>query len=261
MEETNVITREIIISLVIVLVAVMMYFVAKTIIGKIMEKSRKTTKKGRTYIKLFNNILKYALILIAGVAILQVYGINVTSIITGLGVVSAVAALALQDALKDIIMGVNIIVDNYFSVGDVIKVNGVDGKVTEIGLKCTKIKDLDEGKLITVENRNICEAQIVPDYFFITIPIAYTEKIERVEEVFDGIIEKIKQIDEVNDAIYRGLNKFDESSINYTIKIFAKADQKIEAKYKANRIIKQELDRNEMKIPFNQIDVHYQETK
>lgn len=52
MEETNVITREIIISLIIVLVAVMMYFVAKTIIGKIMEKSRRTTKKGRTYIKL-----------------------------------------------------------------------------------------------------------------------------------------------------------------------------------------------------------------
>ena len=124
-EKTSILTTEIIISIVIVLMAIVIYFIAKRIVNKIMERSKKTTKKGRTYIKLFNNILKYALIIVTVVAILQVNGINVTSIITGLGIASAIFALALQDAVKDIIAGVNIIVDGYFIVGDVLKIGDI----------------------------------------------------------------------------------------------------------------------------------------
>ena len=128
-EKTSILTTEIIISIVIVLMAIVIYFIAKRIVNKIMERSKKTTKKGRTYIKLFNNILKYALIIVTVVAILQVNGINVTSIITGLGIASAIFALALQDAVKDIIAGVNIIVDEYFIVGDVLKIGDIEGKI------------------------------------------------------------------------------------------------------------------------------------
>ena len=71
--------------------------------------------------------------------ILQINGVNVSSIIAGVGVVSVIIGLALQDALKDIIMGVNVLVDDYFSLGDIVKLDDIEGKVVEIGIKNIKI--------------------------------------------------------------------------------------------------------------------------
>ena len=182
--------------------------------------------------------------------------LSVVLFITGLGIASAIFALALQDAVKDIIAGVNIIVDEYFIVGDVIKIGDVEGKIIELGLKSTKVRDINNGNLLTVANRNISEALIEPDYFFIKIPLSYSEKIEKVEAVIGQIMEKIKAVEDVKDVEYKGLSSFEDSSISYTLKIFTKAEVKPIVKCKSNRIIKLELDKNNMEIPYTQIDVH-----
>lgn len=66
-------------------------------------------KKKRTIIDLCSNIFKYVVIVIVAVIILDAYGIDTKSIIAGLGVLSAVLGLALQDTLKDFVGGVSII--------------------------------------------------------------------------------------------------------------------------------------------------------
>ena len=98
-------SRKLIISVVIIVVALILYGIIKRMINKASERKVKDetiNKKRKTYLRLFNSALKYVVILIVVVLILQVYGINVTSIIAGLGVVSVIAGLALQDALKDV---------------------------------------------------------------------------------------------------------------------------------------------------------------
>ena len=55
-------------------------------------------------------------------------------------------------------MGFNIIVDNYFSIGDVIRIGDVEGKVLELGLKATKIKDINTDGILVIANRNITQA-------------------------------------------------------------------------------------------------------
>ena len=257
--DQGIMKKEVIVSIIIVIVATIVYVLAKKIIGKFLEKSKKSTKKGRTYIKLFNNCLKYALLIVTVVAVLQVNGVNVSSIITGLGIVSAIVALALQDAVKDIVMGINIIVDEYFAVGDVLKIGEVEGKIMELGLKSTKMRDINTGSLFTISNRTISTALIEPDWFFINIPISYGEKIVKVEEVMNQIVNKIHNINDVSEVEYRGLNTFGDSAIYYLIKVYAKAELRPQVKRDANRIIKIELDANNMEIPYTQIDIHCKE--
>ena len=84
------------------------------------------------------------------------FGVDTSSFIAGLGVASVVIGLALQDALKDIIGGINIILDNFYVVGDYVKYGDFTGQVISFGLKSTKIKDFN-GNVMVVSNRNIDE--------------------------------------------------------------------------------------------------------
>lgn len=251
--------KEICISIAIIIVAIIIYFFAKRIIQRLMNRNIQNTKidrKRKTYIKLFNNILKYILIVLTALAIMQVNGINVSSLIAGLGLASAIAGLALQDALKDIIMGVNIIVDDYFSVGDVVKINGVEGKVIEVGLKTTKIKDVKTNDIFVVANRNIGEATNISTQLDIDVPLPYEKKVNDMEFILNEAIKKIEQEEGIVRAEYRGIQEFGDSAAFYKIRLYCKPENKPQIKRDANRIIKIELDANNIDIPYTQIDVH-----
>ena len=97
----------------------------------------------------------YVIIVITVLLILQINGINVSSLLAGVGIMGAVIGLAIQDWLKDIIRGTSILSDNYFSVGDIIRYNGIEGKVVVIGLKTTKIQELKTGYIKSIANRKI----------------------------------------------------------------------------------------------------------
>lgn len=150
-------------------------------------------KREITYIKLAKHIINYVIIIIAFLFILQLLGFNVSSLIAGLGVVSVIAGLALQDALKDIIMGFNIIVDNYFSVGDIIKIGDVEGKVIELGVKSTKLKDVNNDNIFVIANRNISQSLRLSDQLVVDVPVSYDEPTEKIEKLIDIMVEQISQ--------------------------------------------------------------------
>lgn len=254
------ISKEIIISLIVILIGLLVYAFSKRIINRILEKNQsnnKITKKKKTYIKLFDSIIKYIILIAVLIIVLQINGINVTSIIAGLGLVSVIAGLALQDALKDVIMGVNIIIDNYYSVGDVLKLDDAEGKVMEIGLKTTKLLDINNGNVLVIANREINKALSMSTQFDIDIPLPYEEKIEDMEKIIAEMLVSISKLPNVKNVEYRGVKEFADSAIMYKIRIYGtKVETNPQLKRDANRVIKFELDKNNISIPYTQIDVH-----
>ena len=91
--------------IIIILVSILLYNIISTLLSKttIKGKTELEKKKRKTILLLLNNIMKYFIAIIAILMILNIYGINTTSILAGLGIVGVVIGLALQDALKDII--------------------------------------------------------------------------------------------------------------------------------------------------------------
>lgn len=222
---------------------------------KRMSKNKKDGKK-ETYIKLFNNILKYVFLIVTIVLILQVNGVEVSSLVTGLGVAGIVGGLALQDALKDIIMGANIITDNFFVVGDVVNYNGIEGKVLSIGLKNTKIQDINTKNILSITNRNIEKIINVSDWLDIDVPISYNEKTEKIEKVLNQIAEKAKKSQYIKNCEYLGINDFASSAVIYKIRVYCNPEYKPNVNRTVRRIIKIALDENNIQIPFMQIDIH-----
>ena len=113
--------------------------------------------------------------------------------------------------------GVNIILDNYFVVGDLVTFGDFTGTIIEFGLKSTKIKAVD-GTTLIVANREISKSLVVSTQFDIDIPIPYKEKISRVESIIEEIISQVKDLKNITNIEYRGLNKFGESAIYYKIR-------------------------------------------
>ena len=216
-------------------------------------------KKRNTIFVLINSIVKYSLTILAFIIILGSWGVNVTGFITGLGIAGVVGGLALQDALKDIIMGCNIILDNYFVVGDYVEINGFSGEVVEFGLKNTKIRDVN-GVTSVLANReitNVINYSLKSFSFPINIDVAYEENHEKVIKILDNVIEDlVKENKYVKKGSSAGINSLDESSIKYLLNITCNPKEQFLAKRQVLLKVKESFDKNKVKIPYKQIEVH-----
>ncbi len=246
-----------------ILIAYLIYNIVKSVLYKIEDPKKYSgydLKRRKTVVDLITNFIKIFTIVIVLLVILNLFGINTTSIIASLGVASAVIGLAFQDTLKDVIGGINIIMDNYFIVGDIVKYNDFMGEVISFGFKVTKIKNLNN-EVLTVANRNI--TQIInlskeKAAVLIKVPIAYEEDIDKVEKVIDKILANISKVEYVDSKAvqYLGVDELCDSSVNLLIKFICERDKQWITKREALKIIKKELDNNGVKIPYQQIEVH-----
>ncbi len=247
-------------SIIVIIIGIIVYtFISKTI-NKIIEKDKKKNqrldKKGTTVFRLFNNLTKYVIIIIVAVLILQIYGVNVNSLVAGLGLVSVIAGLAIQDPLKDMISGMNIVSDDYLALGDVVKIDDIEGKVIEIGIRTSKLKDTKNGDIVVIANRNISKTIKVSNELYLDVPISYEDSTTKIEEILRKSAELIAKLENVTEANYIGLNEFADSAIIYKMKIMCKPEFKLGIKRAANRIIKLELDKNGISIPYPQLTIH-----
>ena len=213
-------------------------------------------KKQKTYINMIKSLIKYIFIFLVIIIVLNINGVDVSSMIAGIGVISIILGFAIQDALKDIIKGFDIISDEYYQVGDVIKYEEITGKVLSIGIKTTKIEDVYSKNIISIANRNIEKVEIESHLLNIDIPLSYELHIEEAESVINYIIEQISAIQNVEKAEYKGVNEFDDSSVNYQIKVYCPPILKVQIKKEVLTCILKCLQEKNIEIPYKQIDLH-----
>lgn len=218
--------------------------------------NRKLNNKSRTYLRLTHSIIRYIFIILTLLIVLQINGINVSSMLAGVGIASAIIGLAVQDALKDIIRGFNILSDDYFQVGDVVEYEDIVGKVIVVGLKTTKIKDISSENVVSIANRNIEQIQIVSKSLFVRFPMPYEVPVDKAEKVIKEIVENLKEYDDIENAEYKGVSELADSSIKYLVKITCQPEKRLQVNRDAYGCILRTMAKNNVEVPYNQIDVH-----
>ena len=137
--------------------------------------------------------------------ILDVYGVDTKGIIASLGIAGVVLGLALQDTVQDLMSGIYIILDNYYVIGDYIRINNFLGEVIEVTLKSTKIKGAN-GEVYIFANRNVNAVVNLSQQragLIIKVPTAYEEQTSKVESTLkdkEKILTKKVLKKEVNDS-------------------------------------------------------------
>lgn len=246
-------------SILAIVISVILYLlISHSFFSKLEKKNYKIFKnnKSNTYIKLMKSIGRYIFIIVLLFIILKINGVNITAMIAGVGVFGIIFGFAIQDALKDVIKGIDIIADSYYQVGDIIRVNKYTGKVLSIGIKTTKIEDVFEKNIVSISNRNIEEVEVISHMINIDIPLPYELKLKEAEKTIDYITKKIEKLDNVEYVEYRGVNKLADSSILYQVKVYSAPSDKVQARRDALTCIIKCLEEKDIHVPYNQIDVH-----
>lgn len=143
-------------SLFYVLFVLLMYLIFRRVLKTIFSRAHrgKQEKRLTTIHEMLLSVAKYITIILILLAVLANLGVNVTSLLAGLGIMTAVMGLAFQDLIKDVIAGITILLEGQFSVGDQVSVDGFKGTVISTGLKTTQIQSWT-GEVKIIANHNI----------------------------------------------------------------------------------------------------------
>jgi len=253
--------RKIIAPILILVLTGIIVKVSKTIINTLFTRGKDNYEKKKrvTIIELTTKIFKFFVYAIAIMMILDIYGVDTKGILASLGIAGVVLGFALQDTVQDLMSGIYIILENYYVIGDIIRINDFQGEVIEVSLKSTKVKNAN-GEVYIFSNRNVNAVVNLSQAragVKILIPTAYEENTEVVEQVINEIIKEIKKEKEVDkDTNYLGIDSLDASSVNYAIIIYCKSSEQWAIKRKALKLIKEKYEEHNIKIPYNQIEVH-----
>ena len=155
------------------------------------------------------DIAKVLTIVLGVVMILgNVFEVNVTALVTGLGIGGVAFALASKESLENLLGSFTIFFDKPFTVGDIVTLGGVTGIVEKVGFRSTRIRTFDKS-VVTVPNKNIISTELdcnieknwkldeiktIEGLLFISMLPLHSDNVERQLAFFCVGIERLNEI-------------------------------------------------------------------
>ncbi len=191
--------------LIIIAIAAAIYFTLRRVIPPIIKRTVVQRMKGELEeeIKqrsdtLSSVLIKVGLIIIVIFAlftILPEFGINITAMLAGLGVIGIAVGFGAQSLIRDYLSGIFILLENQYDAGDVIRVAGIAGLVEEVGLRRTILRDLD-GIVHSIPNGEIKTASNFTKRYSrvnLNISVAYGEDLDRVINIINKVCKEMAE--------------------------------------------------------------------
>lgn len=258
----KVLIKEIISPLIVIIVSILIYNIISSILKKIFyaKNSQIDVKRRKTLLQLLRNIIKIITFIIAGITILNIYGVDTKGLLASLSVIGVVLGLAFQDLLKDFISGITIALEGQFRVGDTVTINGFKGEIIGLGLKSTRVKAYT-GEIMIIANHLINEVvnyNLASSLALVDIDVAYEEDVEKVEKVLTDLCTQLtKELPHLKGEVeLLGINSLESSSVRFRMTVLTSSMKHFEVQRKMLKAVKMELDKNNIVIPYNQVVIH-----
>lgn len=249
-----------------VLSAIIIFVVGKIVLRLIRKLFKNIFNKSSVdvgVVKFVDSFIKVVGYIIIIIIICGQIGIETTSLITLLGTASLSIGLALEGCLSNFAGGVLILVTKPFVVGDYIKIDGsqdTEGTVDKIDIIYTTLNTIDN-KSIKIPNGTVANSILTnvthqtKRRVDVEVGIHYEDDIKKAKEIAAKVMNGCEYIlaDDENTVVVKELA---ESSVVLEIRMWTATDDYWKAKFYVNEKIKAEFDKNGIRIPYNQLDVH-----
>jgi len=213
-----------------------------------------------TLSKFIAKMIRWAILLMAVLGCLGLFGVDVTSFAVVLGAAGFAIGMAFQGSLSNFAAGVMLLVFRPFKVGDVVRVAGETGKVNEIELFTTTLDTPDNRRLI-LPNSTIFGAVIenvshhATRRVDVSVGTDYTADLDHTREILNKAAFSVEGILKDPEPVIF-LSELGGSSIDWSVRVWSNAADYWAIKEALTRAVKIELDNANIGIPFPQMDVH-----
>ncbi len=252
-----------------ILAALLIYFVGKWLIKKIITGTTKLMEKRNVEASLasfLSSIIRVSLWLLLIIAIVSMLGIETSSFVALFAGAGMAIGMAMSGTLSNFAGGVMILLFKPFKVGDYIIAQGYEGKVKEIQIFNTILVSVDN-KTIIIPNGGLSTGSLqnvtAQPYrrVDLSFDFAYGTDFDEVQKAIADIQARCPEIikepieGEPVTAPWQGLAKLGESGVTIATRSWCKSSDYFAVAGYMNYTVYQELRQSGFMFPFNQLDV------
>lgn len=244
------------------LLAVLVFVLGRLLIKFILkifpngEKHNHIDPTARTFISSF---IKIALNCVLIVTIVAILGVPMASVITVFATAGAAIALAVQGSFSNMMGGIMLLIFRPIAKGDFVDIDGKSGTVVEVGIFYTVLKTPDN-LTVSVPNGTMTSSTIV-NYsreenrrVDVSFDVSYGADVEQVKKILAELVENCEYgLKDPAPAIIFSAMK--DSSVEFTVRVWAPASKYFDVKGYLLEQGKLALEKSNIEIPFNQLDV------
>jgi len=206
------------------------------------------------------SIVKWLILLITLIAVLQLFGIQATSLVAILGAASLAIGLALQGTLSNLAAGVMLILFRPYKLGQYVDIDGTSGTVKDINLFVTELSTPDNVQIILPNGK--AWGAIISNYSThptrrvdFTFGIDYSDDIDKAM----GIILKLAEADErvhADPEPWVKVTNLGDSSVDLGVRLWCTAADYWDLKFDMTKKVKEAFDAGGVSIPYpHQVEI------
>ena len=207
-----------------------------------------------------SSIVRWAILLMVGIAVLGIFGIQATSLVAVLGAASLAIGLALQGTLSDLAAGVMLIVFRPYKIGQYVDIGGTAGTVVDLSLFTTELVTPDNVQIIVPNGQ--AWGQVITNYSAhdkrrvdLVFGIDYGDDAQAAMKVVEDLAKAEPRIHSDPEPWVRVTNLGD-SSVDLTARLWCDAADYWDLKFEMTRAVKEAFDREGVSIPYpHQVEI------
>jgi small conductance mechanosensitive channel len=239
------------------LITAIAILVAGWVIGNWVSNRIKSMKKLDGTLKTFlGGLIKYAVMIIAFIAVLGQLGVQTASLLAVLGAAGLAIGLALQGTLANVAAGVMLLILRPFNVGDYIETGNLKGTVKALNLFTTELNTLDNLHVFA-PNSQIWDTEIVNfnrnkhRRHDLVNGISYGDDINAAIKAIKTAVEKDKRLITTEEKLpVYFVDSLGDSSVNITARYWTNTTDYLQTKWDLTKATKEALDNAGITIPF-----------
>ncbi|MBU0613019.1 mechanosensitive ion channel family protein [Patescibacteria group bacterium] len=220
-------------------------------------------QRAETLTDVFNTTTSVVVTSVVIMMVLPELGMAIGPLLAGAGVVGLAVGFGAQNLVRDFFAGLFILIEDQYSIGDVIRVGDVAGSVEIINLRRTVLRDLD-GVQHHIPNGEIkLASNLTKDWSKINIqvPVSYDTNIDMVTALLNKIGKDLAESEEYKESFIDapnvlGLDKFGPSELLLKVVAKTRPGKQWEMARELRKRIKTTFDEEGIEIPFPQRVVH-----
>ena len=234
--------------------------IARAVRKAIQDTNSKLKKVDATLIPIFSTVASYAVYVIGGVFILDIFGVNTASLIALVGAAGLAVGLALKDTLSNIAAGIMLLILRPFKSGDFIEFGSTQGTVKEINLFTTVLETID-GLYIASPN-SVLWGNNIKNFtrngkrrMDIVVGISYSDSIDDAFKILQGVAENESRL-MTDPAPQVMVASMADSAVNIQLRAWATNENYWSAYWDLNKQVKEAIEAAGLTIPFPQRTLH-----